>query len=69
MLEHARSGLSLRAFAERAGVSVNTLAYWKYRRRIAGEARSPVFVPVKLVDDLHGVRSELVVEIGGAHQP
>lgn len=66
MLEHARSGLSLRAFAKRMGVSANTLAYWKYTRRIAGAAKAPVFVPVKLVDDLRGVRPDLVVEFGGA---
>jgi len=27
---HAASGLSLRAFAAREGLSANTLAYWKY---------------------------------------
>jgi len=66
VLEHARSGLSLRAFAERVGVSANTLAYWKYTRRIAGAAKAPVFAPVRLVDDVHDVRPELVVEFGGA---
>jgi len=67
VLEHARSGLSLREFAGRRGVSANTLAYWKYTRRIASASVSAsTLVPVELIDDLRGAGADLVVEVGGA---
>lgn len=61
---HARSGLSLRAFAVSTGVSVNTLAYWKYTRsRRSG--RSSI-VPVTVIDDLPRAGGEFVLELGAA---
>ena len=66
VLEHARSGLSLRAFAALKGVSANTLAYWKYRRRIAGKPARPSIVPVRVVDDASFARAELVIEFSDA---
>lgn len=42
----ARSGLSLRVFAERLGVSPHTLAYWKYKRPVAGIDAAPKLLPV-----------------------
>ena len=66
MLEkHARSGLSLRAFAEGEGVSPNTLAYWKYKRCVARESKAEL-VPVRVIEDVEPTVSELVVEIGRA---
>jgi hypothetical protein len=67
VVEHARNGLSLREFAGRRGVSVNTLAYWKYTRRIANAGVSAsTLVPVKLIDDLRCEGADLVVDVGGA---
>lgn len=62
---HERSGLSLKAFAARAGVSVNTLAYWKYKRGVRRTPleQAPRLVPVHVVDDEPAL-GELVVEIG-----
>ena len=58
--EQARSGLSLRAFADERGIAAGTLSYWKHelkrrdgarrqhpRRR--GEESSPAFLPVKVI--------------------
>lgn len=64
LAEHSVSGLSLRAFAARAGVSANTLAYWKYKRPTVSSR--PAIVPVTVVDDLSPGRGEFVVEIGAA---
>ena len=66
VVEHGRSGLSLRAFAARKGVSANTLAYWKYTRRISGKPGRTAIVPVHVLDDASAVRGELVVELSDA---
>lgn len=64
--EHARSGLSLKAFAARKGVSVNSLAYWKYKR-IGLSRRAPRdLVPVHVIDDLGSSGREFVLELGDA---
>jgi transposase-like protein len=45
MAAFRRSGVSLRAFAERAGVPYSTMVYWRQR----GEpTASPTFVPVEV---------------------
>ncbi len=66
VVEHACSGLSLRAFAARHGVSANTLAYWKYTRRIGAKPARLSIVPVRVVDDASVVRAELVIEFSDA---
>jgi hypothetical protein len=63
--EQASSGLSLRAFAARAGVSPNTLAYWKYKRGVSA-APVPRIVPVTVVDDARPSAASIVLELGGA---
>ena len=65
VLAQQRSGLSLRAFAARHGVSPNTLAYWKYKR---GRGRAPAaaqLVPVEVIGEV-SPSSELVVELADA---
>lgn len=48
----ARSGLSLRRFAEAKRISPNTLAYWKYKRAADRQPRRrPVLTPVRVIDD------------------
>lgn len=64
--EQARSGLSLREFAARAGVCANTLAYWKYKRGADLEASEPQIVPVTLVGDPRSVATGITIEIGDA---
>jgi hypothetical protein len=64
--EHSRSGLSLREFARRKGLSTNTLGYWKYKRRVSTAAPAPEIVLVKAIDDPVGVGGELTLELGGA---
>lgn len=64
--EHARSGLSLKSFAARKGVSVNSLAYWKYKRIGLGRRASTDLVPVHVIDDLGSSGRELVLELVGA---
>ncbi len=61
---HSRSGLSLRAFAAQANVSVNTLAYWKYKR--PHTPPSSAIVPVTVIDDLPRAHGEFVIEFGAA---
>jgi len=64
--EQARSGLSLKAFAARKGVSANSLAYWKYKRIGLGRRAPGDLVPVHVIDDLGPSGRELVLELGGA---
>jgi hypothetical protein len=64
--EHAESGLSLRAFAARAGVSPNTLGYWKYKRGIVPASSVPQIVPVTVVEDARPSAVSIVLELGGA---
>lgn len=64
--EHASSGLSLRAFAARAGVSPNTLAYWKYKRGSGSSPSGPQIVPVTVVDDARAPVASIVLELDGA---
>ena len=58
--EKERSGLSLKAFAEAAGVATTTLAWWRARLR-AGIA--PRLVPVGVVEGVveRGIAVEIVV--------
>jgi len=65
LAKQARSGLSLRAFAAREGVSPNTLAYWKYKRG-AERKGSPALVPVRVIDDERPRGGELVIEFASA---
>lgn len=44
--DHARSDLSLRAFAASRGVNAHTLAWWKSR---LAAASTPAFLPVHVV--------------------
>ena len=60
----ARSGLSVRAFAERHGVSPDTLTYWKYKRRGARPTRT-TFAPVQVIDDGNMRGREFVLELDG----
>ena len=60
------SGLSLREFARRRGLSANTLGYWKYRRRIATAGSAPRIVPVTLIDEPNVGGGELTIEVGDA---
>lgn len=52
---HARSGLSLRAFAEDRGIPPGTLSYWKHELKRRDATRAPEkensvrFLPVKVV--------------------
>ena len=55
--EHARSGVSLKAFAAGAGVPYATLAWWRARLR---DVRAPQFVPVH-VDDVRSGSVEIAV--------
>lgn len=59
-----RSGGSLKAFAERAGVPYSTMAYWRQR----GEpADSPRFVPVQVAREggpIEVVVGAVVVRVG-----
>lgn len=69
--EHSRSGLSLREFSVREGISANTLAYWKYKRPIgpSSPGRSnpgPQIVPVTIVDDAPDIGGVITLELGGA---
>ena len=59
--ELAQSGLSVAKFAERKGVSVQRIAYWK--RRLA-DAKHPSFVSVDLsaADAGAGARIEVVLD-------
>lgn len=61
------SGLSVREFAERHGVSPSALTYWKYKRGGGGQRRRTTFAPVRLIDD-GGPSStrEFVLELAGA---
>jgi transcriptional regulator with XRE-family HTH domain len=62
----ARSGLSLRVFAERLGVSPHTLAYWKYKRPVAGIDAAPKLLPVTVVDSFPPTATGITLEIDGA---
>ena len=56
--EHERSGVSLKAFAARAGVPYTTLAWWRTRLRDGG---APRFVPVRVED---AVRASVEIVVG-----
>src|SRR5215203_2723150 len=62
----AASGLSLRSFADREGLSVNTLAYWKYTRRRRLRSTALSLVPVRVVEDSGLSPRGLVIELSGA---
>lgn len=54
--EHERSGVSLKSFAESAGIPYTTLAWWRTRLRREG---APRLVPVHVRDEVS--RVEIVV--------
>ncbi len=56
--EHERSGVSLKAFADAAGIAYTTLAWWRTRLRVGGDA--PSFVPVRVRESARA-RVEIVV--------
>ena len=59
-----KSGLSLKAFAERAGVPYSTMAYWRQRGEVADPPR---FVPVEVAREggpLEVVVGAVVVRVG-----
>ena len=65
--EQSQSGLSLREFARRKGLSTNTLGYWKYKRRLLDTSPAAPLVPVTVIDDQVPANGrELTLEIGGA---
>lgn len=61
-----RSGLSRRAWCERAGVNVHTLDYWRYRLRPgpakSARSRSKALVPI-LVRDTSTAMTGIEVEL------
>lgn len=63
---HARSGLSLRAFAVREGVSPHTLAYWKYKRSEPSPSRPSQLIPVTLIDSIATSSAPITLELEGA---
>jgi transcriptional regulator with XRE-family HTH domain len=64
--EHASSGLSLRAFAARVGVSPNTIAYWKYKRGVGSSSSVPQILPVTVVADARTAAASIILELDGA---
>jgi len=64
---HAASGLSLRAFAAREGLSANTLAYWKYTRLARSAKASTALVPVHVIDDRASSDQDITLSLDGVH--
>jgi hypothetical protein len=62
---HSASGLTLRAFADREGISVNTLAYWKYTRQRRLRSTPLSLVPVRVVEDVPAPPRGIVIELAG----
>jgi hypothetical protein len=64
--EHERSGVSLKAFADAAGIAYTTLAWWRTRLR---RAETPRFVPVRMQDEVPAVEivvGDVVARVTGA---
>lgn len=57
--------MTLRAFADREGISVNTLAYWKYTRLRRLRSTPLSLVPVHVVEDLPSPPRGIVIELAG----
>jgi hypothetical protein len=63
----ARSGLGVREFARRRGLSASQLTYWKYKRRAPRRTRPTAFAEVRLIEDGVAARpGEFVLELPGA---